>query len=388
MGCVLFTGCCTGSVLNVLIHRFPRNMSLVSRSICPHCGQGIRPLDNLVLFSWPLLKGKCRHCKTPVSIQHIMVELLTGLIFLGTFILYFLTHQVKGMPELVNMGWLVYLLHVILLSALITSSVIDLEFYIIPLPICWFVTGAAVVSIAGAAAILGAQGPVPSVIPMATPVTGALALGSMLGLAVSLSLLATGKVKRSYEYDHATEPSTEELLASDPFEDDNQYNHRLEMCRELVFLAPIIVVAWAMVWLTQSAGPVATFWDKFMAKPGGAGALGSVWGYVVGCAIIWGVRVLGTLGFGKEAMGLGDVHLMGAVGAVIGPFLVMGSILVACLYGAGLGLILLLFRKNKPIPFGPYLSLGTFTVMLFHDWFLIKTVDFIAAWTCVMSGQV
>jgi len=236
-----------------------------------------------------------------------------------------------------------------------------------------------------AAAGVAVQGSIPSLIPTANPVTGALALGSLLGLALSLGLLATGKIKRSYESDQATESSPGTPPESGPFEDDREFNHRKEMCRELWFLAPVVVLTLTVYWLIQSVSPVTAWWGSLLTKPLVSGALGSVWGYVIGCAVIWGIRIMGTLGFGREAMGLGDVHLMGAVGAVIGPTLVCAATILACIYGAVLGMVLLLFRRNRAFPFGPYLAIGTVTVMILRDWFMIKAVDFIAAWSVLLG---
>jgi leader peptidase (prepilin peptidase) / N-methyltransferase len=385
---LLMTGCGIGSVLNILIYRLPRDISLIAPSACPACAKAVRLLDHVGLLFWPKLKGKCRNCRASVSTSSMAIEVFTGAAFASLFFCYFHTNCIQEMPGLLNMGWLIYLVHIILLCVLIVSTVIDLEFWIIPLSICWFVTGAAIIGIPVAAAGVATQGPIPSLIPTANPVTGALALGSMLGLALSLGLLATGKIKRSYESDQATASSPGTPPESGPFADDGQFNHRQEMCRELVFLAPAVALALAMVWLTQSVAPVAAWWDSLLTQPLASGALGSAWGYVIGCAVIWGIRIMGTLGFGREAMGLGDVHLMGAVGAVIGPTLVSVAIFVACIYGAVLEMVLLLFKRNRAFPFGPYLAIGTVTVMILRDWFMIKAVDVIAAWSILLGGQI
>jgi leader peptidase (prepilin peptidase)/N-methyltransferase len=98
-----------------------------------------------------------------------------------------------------------------------------------------------------------------------------------------------------------------------------------------------------------------------------AGFLGSLWGYFVGCAIVWGVRIFGTLAFGKEAMGLGDVHLMGAAGAVIGPLPVVLAFFIAPFFGLAWAGFQMFFKKIRQIPYGPFLSLGIFVVIILHD---------------------
>lgn len=75
-------GLVVGSFLNVVIHRVPRRESVVwPASHCPHCGEPIRPLDNVPLLSYLLLRGRCRNCKQPISPRYPAVEALTGLLF-------------------------------------------------------------------------------------------------------------------------------------------------------------------------------------------------------------------------------------------------------------------------------------------------------------------
>ncbi len=76
-----------GSFLNVCIYRMPRELSVVRpRSACPACGKPIAAYDNIPVLSWILLRGKCRHCKAPISPRYAAVELLTG----GFFVLAWL----------------------------------------------------------------------------------------------------------------------------------------------------------------------------------------------------------------------------------------------------------------------------------------------------------
>src|SRR5215203_7464908 len=78
---VLF-GLVVGSFLNVVIYRVPRHESIVwPASHCPHCGEPIRPLDNVPIISYLMLRGRCRNCKEPISVRYPAVEATTGLLF-------------------------------------------------------------------------------------------------------------------------------------------------------------------------------------------------------------------------------------------------------------------------------------------------------------------
>ena len=303
---VFSAGCCMGSLLNRLIHLLPRGISLIAtRSACPACGSPIRLLDAIPLLSWLVSGGRCRLCKAPVSPRPFVIEFLTGMVFLGVFLWYFRANQVRELPAFADLGWLIYLVHIILLCALIVASAIDLELQIIPLQICWFVTGVAIVGMTGAAAALGRQGAVPSLIPIAGPVTGALATGGMAGLAISLVLLSRGMIQRSYESKSDTESSEGDTPAAGPFEEDHHFNHRQEMGREVVFLGPIIVSALTAYWIYRSVPAVGALWGSVMARPWVAGALGSVWGYLVGSGMVWLGAPPGDLGPWKRGHGSG-----------------------------------------------------------------------------------
>lgn len=78
-------GLIIGSFLNVVIWRVPNRQSLSSPpSTCPKCGHKIRVRDNIPVISWLLLRGKCRDCGEPISVRYPLVELTTGLVFVGT----------------------------------------------------------------------------------------------------------------------------------------------------------------------------------------------------------------------------------------------------------------------------------------------------------------
>ncbi len=76
-----------GSFLNVCIYRLPLGQSVVHpRSACPNCKTPISAADNIPVLSWFLLGGKCRHCKAPISKRYWVIELLTGVFFLLSFL--------------------------------------------------------------------------------------------------------------------------------------------------------------------------------------------------------------------------------------------------------------------------------------------------------------
>ena len=371
-------GCCIGSFLNVVIYRMPRDKSLITPpSSCPSCGKHIRFYDNIPLFSWLLLGRKCRYCRVPISPRYFFIELLTALVFLGLFIVYFYTDLRETVQPFLGRGWLIYLLHIIMLSAFIAASAIDLEHWIIPLAICWLVTAAGLIgSSVGPYVIDPALIRAYSLLPSASATTGSLAVGGAIGLAISLGLLASGLLKRSYETDEHAEGNHVEQKENTVKDDssgsteestEQQFNHRLETCREIVFLLPIIVFSVAAYWIIRNTVSIESQNAFPIQHPVIAGFLGSLWGYFVGCGIVWGIRIFGALTFGKEAMGLGDVHLMGAAGAVIGPIFVVVAFFIAPFFGLAWVGFQMFFKKIRQIPYGPFLSLGIFVVMILHD---------------------
>ena len=99
---------------------------------------------------------------------------------------------------------------------------------------------------------------------------------------------------------------------------------------------------------------------------------GVIAGGLTGGAVVWAVRILGTLGFGKEAMGLGDVHLMIAVGAVGGWSVVVLGFFLAAFIGVAhttltVGMGPLLKFRRQPIPFGPHLAAASIIVLIWRE---------------------
>ncbi len=155
-----------------------------------------------------------------------------------------------------------------------------------------------------------------------------------------------------------------------------QYPHaRREMVKEVLFLAPCLGLATAGWYLARwywqmsynpvmdmvvpaRAGPVAPMWLTVLS--------GVLLGYLIGGGIVWAVRILGSLAFGKEAMGLGDVHLMAAVGACLGwidsGLAFMGAAFVG-LFWYVLGTAFSGTFK-RTMPYGPYLAVSTLLVVL------------------------
>lgn len=82
VGVVGVFGLLIGSFLNVVIHRVPRGLSVVSPpSACPSCGARIRPWHNVPVVSWLVLRGRCHDCSAPIPARYPLVEAGTGVLF-------------------------------------------------------------------------------------------------------------------------------------------------------------------------------------------------------------------------------------------------------------------------------------------------------------------
>ena len=89
---IFLFGLAFGSFLNVCIYRLPLGLSVVTpRSACPRCKRPIAFYDNLPVFSWLILRGRCRNCKAGISPRYLFIELLTASLFLGCYAYFGLT---------------------------------------------------------------------------------------------------------------------------------------------------------------------------------------------------------------------------------------------------------------------------------------------------------
>ena len=398
-------GACVGSFLNVVIYRLPAGKSLIRPpSSCPRCSRRLAWYDNVPVFGWLWLRGRCRYCEAPISPQYPLVEALTAFLFAGWFYVCYGTNlrPAMGGPGLAG-TWPILLAQLFLLGSLLAASVIDAKHYIIPIAICWFATGVALLLLPAAplltsgGAIIDVHMPMNDIYgaPMtaqrrldevrevyrnaaeikiaaayridgpirlsAAPLTGNrvthTALGAALGLITAIVLLWRRILPLSFAQDV---PATGEPPAHSP--DWPEHPHpRREVLKECLFLAFPIVGAVLGWWLNPTGLPL---WVNLLG--------GVVFGYLVGGGVVWVVRILGTLGFGKEAMGLGDVHLLAAIGAVFGweiavfgffaaPFFGLGWVLV------GYGIEKLWKRQVRRIPFGPHLALGGVAAFLARE---------------------
>ena len=116
---IFLIGISIGSFLNVCIYRIPKKEDIVfERSHCMSCGNVLKWYELIPLFSFLVQGGKCRNCKTKLSVQYPLIELLNGLIYVWIF-------MAKGFqPESI--------LFCICASVLIVISVIDWRTYEIP----------------------------------------------------------------------------------------------------------------------------------------------------------------------------------------------------------------------------------------------------------------
>jgi len=384
-------GASTGSFLNVIVWRLPREMSIVHPgSHCIRCRHLLAWYDNLPVIGWFLLRGRCRYCGERFSFRYPLVELLTGLLFVVLYRAYFVEGMRQLMPDFAHGGFLIYAGHIILICVLLAGSLIDAEHWIIPLSLCYTAafTGL-VLSMIWPYLLIQDQSDYWRLIPYAGPKTAALALGAALGLIIAIILLYLGVLGRSFtdasgqeapSPDHpdqhpicqhdrpsATQPDSAAAVSAEG-QSPAGTNIRLEMLKELLFLTPAIILAIVFFLFLSGKNNFTDAWQgAIIEKRWLAGLLGSVFGFMIGGGIVWFTRIFGSLAFGREAMGLGDVHLMAAVGAMLGWFSATIAFFVAPFLGLGWAISRLIIHRSREIPYGPFLSLATVMVIFLHD---------------------
>ena len=135
----LALGAIVGSFLNVVIHRYPREESIVfPASHCPHCNAIIKPYDNVPVLAWLWLRGRCRNCRQPIALRYPLVELANGLFYLAV---YQRTGPTIGFVLVSAIVSMTIVLIFIDLDIQILPDVIDLPGVLIGLVIGWLQLG-------------------------------------------------------------------------------------------------------------------------------------------------------------------------------------------------------------------------------------------------------
>jgi leader peptidase (prepilin peptidase)/N-methyltransferase len=310
-------GATIGSFLNVCVYRLPQHDGLFHQirglwsppSHCPRCKRRILLRDNLPVFGWLRLLGRCRFCRTRISPRYPIIEAANGLLFVLMFVWEVPTgsygrmedsclfsalgpqaEPVSGLFSPAMVCFWRWLYQMVLVESLVVASLIDFDRRIIP-------DGATL------------------------PAMAVGVLGSLVGCVYIVPV----------------------------WFQDASLLHTL-----------VDVTGSRLSFMTQ--GPPMPHW--IAAHPHWHGLAVSLAGLIVGGGSVWIVRIIGQWVLKREAMGFGDVILMAAIGSFLGwqPTLIVFFLAPLC------ALVVVaacwVFRRDREIPYGPYLSLATLVVIL------------------------
>ena len=330
-------GAVIGSFLNVVIYRLPLGLSVnePKRSFCPHCKTQIPWHQNIPLFSWLLLRGKCAKCSAPIALRYFAVELLTACLFLIIW------------NQCLNAGTLLLVFPLwVLVGLLISATFIDIDHFIIPDEMTLGGTAAGLVCSFAFPALMGQDSHWMALLWSA--------IGAGSGYLLLWGVVEAGKLafgKKTLKFDPPAEfrwtrqgddaefaVADEKMLWSDIF---SREKDQLVMETETPCLDDQPLQETNL-----------RFFYNRLVLPGREVVLDSL------ATISGKVR---SIVVPREAMGFGDVKFIACIGAFLGWKAVLFTVASASAIGAvaGVGLILAGRRDaSGRIPFGPYLALG------------------------------
>jgi leader peptidase (prepilin peptidase)/N-methyltransferase len=329
-------GCIVGSFLNVCIYRLPLGMSIITpRSHCPHCKYSIPWYLNIPLVTWLALRGRCKNCGAPISARYFVVELLTGVAFLSCWLAFGnASHPLPSMP-----GALVY---AVFLAGLIVATFIDFEHFIIPDEITF---GGMAVGFAASLFLPSLQGANTLSVGMQRSF-----IGAVVGAATIYAILRLGKLLFGRQW--VKWPKDAKII----FTETSVHLPDKEIpYEELFYRKSDVIVLWARTLELVDRGyqnvlvrlsPSALEIGEEKMNPDDVPCLEAVSTEIV---------------LPREAMGLGDVKFMGAIGAFIGWQGVMFSLMLSSMIGAVVGVTLIAMRRrawSSRMPYGPYIALA------------------------------
>ncbi len=390
------SGSCIGSFLNVVVWRLPRGKSLVHPpSSCPKCNHLLAWKDNIPVFGWIFLRGKCRYCGAPVSARYPIVEAITGLLFVFYYVAFFILHWGPSIATIGEFGeiqrltlstiendWAIYGLIIFMICGLLAASLIDAELYIIPIQIPWVMA-----LIAFIVHPFIARPSQPGSLSV-SPAGAALCVGSIIGLLISNLLLWRKILPLSFpngdpmlDWERADmeqkirdeagsrgasrEETDKELAQIPPVASKREI--RREILKEAIFVVPPILLGLLVMLLVVRIPSLSQWWSSLIGHNWWLqGLLGSFWGAIVGAMTIWLTRILATFALGRVAMGQGDTHLMIAIGAILGAGPTIAVFFIAPFAGLVIGLYKLATKGARELPYGPYLSLAAAAMVLLY----------------------
>src|SRR4051794_30367827 len=204
-------GACVGSFLNVVVWRLPLGESLVRPpSHCPKCNNLLKWYDNVPIFGWLKLGGRCRFCKEPISPRYPIVEAVTALLFVFYYVMFYIVGLgpcapvprsvfADAGPVQVPPEWPIFALYLFLAAGLLAASLIDADLFLIPAQIPWLVAAVGIVvhALVDQPNLAGALNTVTDLNRTPSP-AASLAAGGTVGLLVSLGLWHRGIIPESF----------------------------------------------------------------------------------------------------------------------------------------------------------------------------------------------
>ncbi len=330
-------GSMVGSFLNVCIHRLPRGENIVTPpSHCPHCGYRIPWRYNIPLLTWVCLRGKCANCAAPISARYVLVELLTAGLFLGCWLAF-------GNPQsIAHASTWIALIYCVFLAGLIAATFIDIEHFIIPDEIT---NGGTIAGFLFSFAVPALQG-----VATAKDALKASSLGILVGGVLIYAILRLGKML--FGRQKFALPCDARII----FTETSLHLPDREIPYEELFYrkSDAIVMHARTVELvdrchknvTVRLTPTTLHIGDEQLNPEAVPHLEVVSDEIV---------------VPREAMGLGDVKFMMAIGAFLGWQAVLFSLMLSSVIGSMVGLILIALRKREwssRLPYGPYIAVA------------------------------
>ena len=328
-------GTIVGSFLNVCIYRMPLGLSVISPpSYCPHCRYSIPFYLNIPLVTWVLLGGRCRNCNAEISLRYFLVEFFTGLMFLWVW-------QAFGHDSA-----LVAPAYWLLLSGLLAATFIDLEHFIIPDEIT---IGGIVAGLVLSCLLPGLHHVGSKLEALKLAMLGALVGGGVVYAILRLGKLLFGRQKITLpESARVVFTDTSLILPGREIGYDELFYRKTDMVCFHAQRLELVDRGYKGVSVKLSPGKLEIGDD--LLKPEDVPFLDAQCSEII---------------LPREAMGLGDVKFMAAIGAFVGGagvvFSLMGSAVVGSFVG---GAMLLAGRGSSRIPYGPYIAVAA-TVWVF-----------------------